>query len=96
MGAAAGGLVGSMTANGVPERDAHVYAEGVRRGASLVSARVEDIDEPAARKILAGGKIDVVKREETYRADGWNGFDEDAPPYSNEPPVGGRGRTSIM
>src|SRR6476620_7627665 len=31
VGAAAGGIVGAMTANGVPERDAHVYAEGVRR-----------------------------------------------------------------
>src|SRR6202044_3420067 len=42
VGGAAGGLVGSLTSSGVPERDAHVYAEGVRRGGTLVSARVDD------------------------------------------------------
>ena len=33
VGAAAGGVVGAMTKAGVPEEDAHVYAESVRRAA---------------------------------------------------------------
>ena len=32
-GGAAGGIIGSLTRAGVDEDDAHVYAEGVRRGA---------------------------------------------------------------
>ena len=41
-GGAAGGIVGALTDSGVPERDANVYAEGVRRGGTLVTARVDD------------------------------------------------------
>ncbi len=52
VGGAAGGLVGSLTGAGVPERDANFYAEGVRRGGTLVTARVDDARAPAAREIL--------------------------------------------
>jgi len=41
-GGAAGGIIGSLTSAGVDEDDAHVYAEGVRRGSTLVSVRVDD------------------------------------------------------
>ncbi|RUU65256.1 hypothetical protein EOD03_37020, partial [Mesorhizobium sp. M7A.T.Ca.TU.009.01.1.2] len=40
VGGAAGGIIGAMTESGVPENDAHVYAEGVRRGGTMVIARV--------------------------------------------------------
>jgi hypothetical protein len=33
---------GALTGAGVPELDAHFYAEGVRRGGTLVTARVDD------------------------------------------------------
>src|SRR5205085_5078419 len=49
VGGAAGGLVGSLTGAGVPENDAHFYAEGVRRGGTLVTARVDDARASAAR-----------------------------------------------
>ena len=43
-GAAAGGLtggiIGALTQAGVSDEDAQVYAEGVRRGGTLVTARV--------------------------------------------------------
>jgi hypothetical protein len=35
-GAATGGLIGGLTGAGISEDDAHVYAEGVRRGAGLL------------------------------------------------------------
>jgi hypothetical protein len=35
VGAATGGLIGSLTEAGVPDRDANLYAEGVRRGGAL-------------------------------------------------------------
>jgi hypothetical protein len=52
VGGAAGGLVGSLTGAGVPERDAQFYAEGVRRGGTLVTARVDDARASTAREIL--------------------------------------------
>ena len=42
IGAAAGGLVGSLVGAGVPESQANYYAEGVRRGGTLVSIRADE------------------------------------------------------
>lgn len=82
IGAAAGGLLGGLTGAGVSHEDAHVYAEGVRRGGSLVSARVSDDMAPAARTVLQQGAVDPTKRRSEYQAAGWTGFDADAPHYS--------------
>src|SRR6059058_1953669 len=41
-GAATGGIVGALTEAGISKEDAHVYAEGVRRGGTLVSGRIAD------------------------------------------------------
>jgi hypothetical protein len=85
VGAAAGGLVGALTHSGVPEKDAHVYAEGVRRGGTLVTARVDEALVPSARMILAGDKtIDVAARRQSYESEGWTRFDDNAAPYTTE------------
>lgn len=85
VGGAAGGLVGSLTGAGVPERDAHFYAEGVRRGGTLVTARVPDARVPAVREILQRFQaVDPAIRGEAYRESGWTSFDENAPPYTPE------------
>src|ERR1700759_4508056 len=85
VGGAAGGLVGALTKEGVPERDAHFYAEGVRRGGTLVSARVDDARAPAAREILRPHKaVDPAVRGAAYRGSGGPSFDENAPPYTAE------------
>jgi hypothetical protein len=52
VGGATGGIVGSLTGAGVPEHDANFYAEGVRRGGTLVTARVDDAHAPIVREIL--------------------------------------------
>src|SRR3569623_1163701 len=41
VGGAAGGLLGALANAGVPEEHAHAYAEGVRRGGTLVSVRAD-------------------------------------------------------
>lgn len=83
VGAAAGGIVGSMTNAGVDEREAHLYAEGVRRGGALVAARVDGDDVPKAQAVLARYRpIDPVEREAAYRRSGWRSFDEAAPLYT--------------
>jgi hypothetical protein len=79
VGGAAGGIVGAMTKEGVPENDAHVYAEGVRRGGTLVTAKVQDAMAPAARSIVQRYKsVDVAKRRTDYQAEGWTEFDPNA------------------
>jgi hypothetical protein len=73
IGGAAGGLVGAMTHAGVREDDAHVYAEGVRRGGILVSARVPDDLAEAAEATLDGAngsRAGPLGRQ--YREEGWS------------------------
>lgn len=85
VGAAAGGIIGSMTNAGVDEREANLYAEGVRRGGTLVAARVDDDEVLQAREILDRYQpVDLVAREAAYRQGGWRAFDETAPVYTAE------------
>ena len=82
-GAATGGLIGAMTDSGISRDHAHLYAEGIRRGGTLVTARVDDTRTASAEAIMnRHGRVDMSVREKTYRDDGWNGFDEHAPPYT--------------
>jgi hypothetical protein len=76
VGTAAGGLVGALTHHGVHEDDAHVYAEGVRRGGTLVSAKVPHDLVPGVEAIFhrfAG--VDAATRGAEYRASGWTRFE---------------------
>lgn len=84
-GAVAGGLIGAMTRSGVSEEDANLYAEGVRRGGTLVTARVEDNLVPEAEAVLKRqGWVDPAERRAAYREQGWTGFDEASRPYAPE------------
>jgi hypothetical protein len=71
-GAAAGGLVGGLTQHEVPEEYARLYAEGVRRGATLVALKVED-DEAARVKAMMDrhNPINIDARVEQWKAEGW-------------------------
>ena len=83
VGGAAGGLVVALTHAGVPEDDAHVYAEGVRRGGTLVTAKVSDAEAPTAQAILNGDRaVDLSTRRQAYVQEGWTRFDETAPTYT--------------
>ncbi|MDO7841930.1 hypothetical protein Q5H94_06305 [Sphingomonas sp. CA1-15] len=85
IGAAAGGLVGALTHAGVPEKDAHVYAEGVRRGGTLVTAKVDEPLVPTARNILSDDRtVNVADRRQAYEAQGWSKFDGAAPAYTDD------------
>lgn len=82
-GGAAGGLLGALKNAGHAEEDAHVYAEGVRRGGTLVSVKADDDDEGAIGAILDGQRgFDAGERGKAYRDAGWSRFDPDASPYS--------------
>jgi len=84
-GAVAGGLIGGLTHVGVSEEDAHVYAESVRRGGALVTVRAEDdMAERAAEVMRNHNAVDVDRRAEEWKREGWTGFDVNAKPYSAE------------
>jgi hypothetical protein len=82
VGGGAGGIVGSLVHTGVSDEEAQVYAEGVRRGGSLVTVRTDEIRAVEAERIMTGrGYVDWRVRNQEYRDNGWVGFDEAAPPY---------------
>ena len=82
-GAAAGGIVGALTAHGISEEEAHVYAEGIRRGGALVSVKTDDKWIGVAREVMGRHRfVDPAIRGAAYRASGWNAFDAATPPYT--------------
>jgi hypothetical protein len=82
-GAVTGGIVGGLVNMGVPEEDAHYYAEGVRRGGTLVIATVDDNWLETARSIMQRhNPVDLNERSGQWRQGGWGGFDTQAEPYS--------------
>jgi hypothetical protein len=81
-GGAVGGIIGALTQAGVSKSDAEVYAEGVRRGGTLVTARVPDRDRARYEAILDQAAVNIREREQTWRDSGWTGFDPSSRPYS--------------
>jgi hypothetical protein len=85
-GAVTGGITASLLDMGVPEEEAHYYAESVRRGAALVSVTAHEVDRERAASILRRhNPIDIDQRVAQWRARGWQGFDPMADPYIAEP-----------
>jgi len=83
VGAASGGVIGAMTEAGVSPDHAQIYAEGVRRGGTLVTARVDESRAGIAEAIM--GKyypVDPDQRGAAYRKSGWTRFDEKAKAYT--------------
>lgn len=82
LGAAAGGILGALTDLGVPEEEAHYYAEGVRRGGALVSVETDDHMANRAAEIMGRyGAIDLDERAKHWRQKGWTRFDPNTGPY---------------
>lgn len=93
VGGGAGGIVGSLVHTGVSDDEAHVYAEGVRRGGSLVTVRTDEIRAVEVERIMNGRSyVDWRVRNQEYRDTGWVGFDEAAPPYVSSTVPGERVR----
>jgi hypothetical protein len=76
--AGTGGIVGGLRAAGAPEEEAHVYAEGVRRGGGLVVVETDTEEEAQrAEDIMSRyNVVDIERRAEELRGSGWTGFDE--------------------
>ena len=84
-GGATGGILGALKDAGHSDDEAHVYAEGVRRGGTLVSVKTDESDASRLQAILDGRRgYDAATRGAAYRDSGWSAFDPDAPAYSTD------------
>ena len=82
-GAASGGIAGALIDAGLSKEHANVYSEAVRRGCTLVTARVPEKDGARIHAILDRYQpIDPAKRSLDYRKEGWTCFDTKAPAYT--------------
>jgi hypothetical protein len=81
-GAATGGVIGALTEAGVSKDDAETYAEGVRRGGTLVTARVPDANRANLEAVLNRSAVDVQSRRAAWQKSGWKSFDPAAKPYT--------------
>lgn len=82
-GAVGGGVIGALTRVGIPEEHAQIYAEGVRRGLTLVTVTGNDAQAARAAQLMrAHNVMDVDERAGEWRKRGWTGFDVQAPPLT--------------
>ena len=74
-GGLAGGIIGTLISKGVPEDQAHAYAEGVRRGATLTTVHAENdkLAQRAERLQKRQGAVDIEERARQWKSEGWNG-----------------------
>ena len=83
-GGATGGVIGALTQAGISKEDADVYAEGLRRGGAVVSARVADNDASRLQAVMDRSSVRIADRGAAYRKAGWKSFDPTATPYTAE------------
>jgi hypothetical protein len=70
-----------LTEAGVSKDEAPLYAEGVRRGGTLVTARVADADRARLDSILDQSAVNLRDRSAAWQKAGWNTFDPSSKPY---------------
>lgn len=74
VGAASGGLLGALVGAGIPEQDAHVYAESLRRGSTLVTVSTSEQSEAMVNNVLRSqGAMDMDIHSAQWRQEGWDG-----------------------
>lgn len=94
-GAVTGGVLGALVDYGISEEDAPVYAEGIRRGGTVISVRADESRAMEAESIMQShGYVDIRERADTYRQEGWTGYDPDASGYSSDDISTGRRNTT--
>jgi hypothetical protein len=70
-----GGPVVGLVACGVPEGEAHVLAEGIRRGGALVAVKADDEMEAEEASLIMSrhGAVDIEACATGWRSQGWKG-----------------------
>jgi uncharacterized membrane protein len=74
-GAVAGGILGALVDMGIPEETASYYAEGIRRGGTLITVRTDDYMSDRAVEVLnRHNPVNLKERVGEWRQTGWTGF----------------------
>lgn len=69
-GAIGGGLLGGLVALGLPEHEAQVYVEGIKRGNLIVAVRATEDRLPEAEAVLrAANAVDINSRRQEWEED---------------------------
>ncbi|MEO7719316.1 MAG: hypothetical protein ABIY70_24205 [Capsulimonas sp.] len=84
-GAQSGGLISALVEAGVPDKHAHYYAEGMRRGGTLLTVTAaEHLAQKALNVFHDHGAVDIDRRAEHFHSTGYTGHDPNAPEYGDE------------
>lgn len=83
-GGVAGGIIGALVESGTSRENAEVYAEALRRGGAIVTAKVPDDDRAKYATIMDRSALDMDVRASAYRDSGWTGYDPAARAYDAE------------
>jgi uncharacterized protein (TIGR02271 family) len=76
-------LINLLTDYGVPQNEADSYAEGVRRGGTLVVVKANESEADRGLEIMSQLQpVDIDERVGAWRKEGWNRFDPEAEPYA--------------
>jgi hypothetical protein len=95
LGATAGGIIGGLTGLGIPEGEAGYYAEGIRRGGTLVTVHAAETRADEAMSLLnRHHAVDIDTRAEYYRSTGFSRYDDTLPAYTAEQIAADRARYS--
>ena len=74
------GFFGALADLFMPENDRYAYAEGLSRGGFLVSLNTTPENRDRILDILDDeGTVDMDAREESWRAEGWQGYQPSEP-----------------
>jgi uncharacterized protein (TIGR02271 family) len=77
------GLINLLTRSGVPQSEADSYAEGVRRGGTLILVKASEEQSDLGLEIMHRvHSVDIDTRVSQWRQEGWSRFDPDAEPYA--------------
>ena len=78
-------LMKSLMSLGIPEQSAHYYAEGVRKGGTIVALEVSrEATQKAIETLNSYGPVDMKKRVQQWQEGGWNEYDPSAEPLREE------------
>jgi stress response protein YsnF len=93
--ASGGNLFEKLNDLGVPRDEAEAYAEGTRRGGSLVLVRTDDTHADQAASIMEQRQfVDYESRSQAWRAEGWTGYEASAEPFTPDAVAAERARYS--
>lgn len=84
LGAVAGGILGALVDAGITRSDANIYAEGVRRGGTLITVYAAWAESDRAAEILnRHNPVNIEERVNEWQ--GWQGFQERGEPFRATP-----------